>query len=51
MKKKRNIVISLIVAFGLFVNISGNLNTHASHSANSTHSFTINENKPIDGNH
>ncbi|MCK1999107.1 hypothetical protein MPH47_18080 [Psychrobacillus psychrodurans] len=50
MKKKREIVIGLILAFGLFVNILGNIDTHASHSANST--FTTSENKgPIGGNH
>lgn len=52
MKKKRKLVIGLMIAFGLFVNITGKLDTHDSHSANSTHSFTIFADKgPIGGNH
>lgn len=52
MKKKSKIVIALILALGLFTNISDNTGTNASHSANSTHSFTTSEDEgPIVGNH
>lgn len=51
MKKKRKIVIGLIIAFGLFMNISGNIGTNGSHTANSTHSFTTYADEPIGGSH
>lgn len=51
MKKKRKIVISLIVAFGLFINISGNVDTKASQTVDSTPSFTTFADEPIGGSH
>lgn len=52
MIKKKKIVIGLILAFGLFINVSGNSDITSSHSVNSIHLFTTSEDKgPIGGNH
>lgn len=52
MKKNRKIVISLIIALGLFANISGTSSNNVSLSANPTHSFsTLADDGPIGGNH
>lgn len=49
MMKKKKIVIAVLLAVGLFVNISSSTSTNAIHSANSFN--TLEDKGPIGGNH
>lgn len=49
MKKKRKIVIALLLAAGIFINISSSTSINVTHSANSL--VTLSDEGPIEGNH